>query len=634
MHAVISRFGFQPRQFYYTLRTAIGACCALFLAWALGLEHPQWAAMSVWIASQPTRGMLLEKGLFRMLGTALGCLFGIGLVLASHNQPWMLVIGLALWVSTCAGIGNILRGYASYGAILAGYSAALVALINTAHPEQIMAVGVDRFATVLVGISVALLIGCIFNPVRQADVLRDRVHMLTVRLLRDLAASLNGTLHAPTAEHRALLSEIALIEEGLDPHASGSLRSRNVARTLRQLLVAQVSVVLWMGSGCSAVYPRAVANALIDSATGLARSAGDAAVLDPLRHALSLVPEDAPLADVLQRLQAALQQALALEPEQEPLLRAFESHPMHRDWVGMGQVALRVLVVMLLVGGFWVITGWKPGAYILLGSSVMLSLFSTFDNPALMMRPVIIGSALGLTAALFCRWLLWPAAGSQLELLYLLIPLILIGAPILAHPRTAPIGLDYNLILLIMLQPSYPLKGEFSTSLMSGIAMLAAPCLAMLAYRWIFRQGLAQRAQMIKRMMLSELEGMAADPKVISHRSIWQARLYHRLIRLVRLSDKAGGSDATTLDYCLTILQMGTLVIHLHTHADALTTQAASRRVMQSTLLRLSRLRSNPQQALNALRRMSHSRHARHLPRPELLKRGMQGLQLCMAQGD
>lgn len=64
---------------------ALTSLCAMSLALILGIEHPLWAAMPVWAMSQPTRGLLLEQGLFRLLGTILGAVIGLGIWAASEQ---------------------------------------------------------------------------------------------------------------------------------------------------------------------------------------------------------------------------------------------------------------------------------------------------------------------------------------------------------------------------------------------------------------------------------------------------------------------------------------------------------------------------------------------------------------------
>src|SRR5690554_669273 len=94
----LTRLGFNVPQLTFSLRTALASGLAMLLAWWIGLEHPQWSAMTVWAVSQPVRGMLLEKSLFRALGTLLGTLFGVMLVLLTgDNLPYM-VVSLALWI--------------------------------------------------------------------------------------------------------------------------------------------------------------------------------------------------------------------------------------------------------------------------------------------------------------------------------------------------------------------------------------------------------------------------------------------------------------------------------------------------------------------------------------------------------
>lgn len=123
-----TQFGFDGPRLTYALRTAFASCVALLVAWFIGLEHPQWSAMTVWAASQPLRGQLLEKSFFRFAGTIIGVIVGVILVVIASDRPIVLVIGLALWLGFCAGLGNVQRGFLSYGTMLAGYSAAMVAL--------------------------------------------------------------------------------------------------------------------------------------------------------------------------------------------------------------------------------------------------------------------------------------------------------------------------------------------------------------------------------------------------------------------------------------------------------------------------------------------------------------------------
>ena len=138
--------GFDLPRMRFAFRTALACVVALLLAWALGLEHPQWAGMSVWAAAQPTRGQLIEKSFFRFAGTVSGTIVGVLLVLGFEIHPAILVIGLALWIAVCTWIGNLQRGFVAYGTVLAGYSASMVALLDTAHPDHVFALGADRLA--------------------------------------------------------------------------------------------------------------------------------------------------------------------------------------------------------------------------------------------------------------------------------------------------------------------------------------------------------------------------------------------------------------------------------------------------------------------------------------------------------
>lgn len=155
--------------------------------------------MTVWASSQPTRGLLDERSLFRLLGTIIGVIFGVFLVWNFAGTPLVIIFGLALWVGFCVWLGNLLRGFVSYGAMLAGYSAAMVVLLDTGQPGSILHLGIDRLLTVGLGVAIALLVGLVFTPDDAEGTVVTRIRLLTVQVLRLLEMRLcNNTAHPAT----------------------------------------------------------------------------------------------------------------------------------------------------------------------------------------------------------------------------------------------------------------------------------------------------------------------------------------------------------------------------------------------------------------------------------------------------
>ena len=242
------QWGFDTTKLPHNLRTALAAFLAVLIAWALGLQHPQWAGMTVWAAAQPLRGQMLEKSLFRITGTMIGTVAGVALVLVAHGDILWLVTGLAVWMGICAGLGNLQRGFASYGTMLAGYSAAMVALLDWAHPENVYTLGWDRLFTALTGVFTALLVGWLFTAKGTRIPGDSKIRHLCARLLRDLAQAAIQP-DAPQISAKVLAERLSLmgaIEEGLEPHAAGSQRSREAVRALRRLINAQIYAMAWM----------------------------------------------------------------------------------------------------------------------------------------------------------------------------------------------------------------------------------------------------------------------------------------------------------------------------------------------------------------------------------------------------
>src|SRR6516162_9431377 len=64
----------------FAVKTYAASLLALYIAFWAGLEDPRWAFLTVYIVSQPDSGLVLAKGLYRILGTIAGVLGVIALV--------------------------------------------------------------------------------------------------------------------------------------------------------------------------------------------------------------------------------------------------------------------------------------------------------------------------------------------------------------------------------------------------------------------------------------------------------------------------------------------------------------------------------------------------------------------------
>ncbi len=607
----LSGQGFDLERLRFSLRTALAACLALIVAWAIGLEHPQWSAMTVWAASQPVRELLVEKSLYRALGTLVGTAVGLLLLLATGDSLLWLVIGLALWVGLCAGIGNALHSMIAYATLLSGYSASMVALLGTASGMNTLALGADRLLTVLVGVIMALVVGLALTPRASRSALEERGRRSTARVLHLLAQRLGPQPRGTRLAPNELLSDIAILEAGLEPSAAGSRRARHSARSQRAILAALTAALLWVRRREHGQRQAAAHEAVAEAALAMDNAEPLPTVAAHLNRASQLAEaEDPALGEVLGRLAATLTQRQQFRDTGRTDRDASRRQvTRHRDWIHARHAMLRTTGVLLVIGLAWVATGWSAGAYVMLGTSVMVTLFSTFENPAWIMRRILAWQAVGALCAVALRWLAWPLASAEWQLIAMLLPLILVTVVPFSHRRTQNGSMDYVMILLLLSQPSLPLTGTFAHSLALALAVVAGPLLALIAFRLIFPTNARRRQRHLEAMMLHELENLASRGDS-QREALWQARLYHRVMRLVHWAHLQGEATHRVVDASLAALTLGeTLEALRHYSQEQGKNQAdpGTRRRLEACLRRIARLRQAPLEAAAALERLART---------------------------
>jgi len=111
----------------FGLRLWASVCLSLYVAFALELSEPSWAATTAALVCTPVLGASLRKASFRMVGTAVGAVAIVILAAAVRQDRVGFLVGLAVWCSICVFVATLLRNFAAYAAALSGYTAAILA---------------------------------------------------------------------------------------------------------------------------------------------------------------------------------------------------------------------------------------------------------------------------------------------------------------------------------------------------------------------------------------------------------------------------------------------------------------------------------------------------------------------------
>ena len=117
--------------------TTFAALAALGIAYALELNNPYSAAVTVLIVAHPVHGMVLAKSISRFAGTLAGCLVAILLMGLFAQIPELFMLGLGLWMGVCSFGSTLLRNFRSYGTVLAGYTVVLITMPGVDAPQTL-----------------------------------------------------------------------------------------------------------------------------------------------------------------------------------------------------------------------------------------------------------------------------------------------------------------------------------------------------------------------------------------------------------------------------------------------------------------------------------------------------------------
>jgi uncharacterized membrane protein YccC len=229
--------GFPLSGWAFALRIWAAMMVALYAAFWLQLDSASSAAVTIGILALQTRGQAYEKAVYRVLATAIGVVASFVIAGLFPQTRELFLIGFAGWLGLCVYAGGLLDGNRAYGAVLAGYTVAVVAVLQIDSPQSVFTTGVNRGAAIVVGVAALALVGDAFAAPNvhpglfgKLTAARQRVRAFALAILRGESAHpihLANLLREITALHPDIT---ALTIESSDGGARGAAaRSAAVA---------------------------------------------------------------------------------------------------------------------------------------------------------------------------------------------------------------------------------------------------------------------------------------------------------------------------------------------------------------------------------------------------------------------
>ncbi len=609
--------GFTPPKradWIFAIRATIAGLVALSIAYALKLENPQWAMMTVFIVAQPVAGMVLAKGFFRLAGTIIGAIAALAIGWVGGGNPTLFLIALAIWIGLCTFAASLLRNPESYGAALAGYTAAIISLPAFGHPHLANELAIARASEIALGIVCAALASRFVLP----QLARDQIAGRLTGLIRDLAAyaefAFGGADRAKlvTLNRRIIAETQALGEmraylrlEGPSPAAHG----RSVRRTIGYLLSA-LSAARMLRLHAAPANPalppmRGRLKAVVHE---IAATPGALDDIAPWMARLTDIARDAragPLPqDGADRIGAAARLAMAAEFSDalKEVLNGLEAlrHPgsrrpeggqpaivIHRDVRAALRNAVRAALATTLVAIFWIATQWADAAGVTIIVAVVSSLFASRPAPIQTAFGFFRGTLLAVPFAFLVGQVALPALPGFGWFVLFVVPVLIPAALAMANPRRVGTATAFAINFLAFLSPHQAMVYAPVHFLNQTASILAGILLSIGVFATVLPARPRDSVRRIVDAIREDLVRLCLHERA-PRRTAFETLAYDRINQLMPFAQRPGSGGDLMLSGSVAAVTVGLEILSLRDAKQAL--PPADREWVDGFLKRLAAL--------------------------------------------
>ena len=169
----MSIFTIASQHIRFAVKLACAIVLALFVGFHVQLETPRWAVLTAAIVAagpafaaggEPWSGAIRYRGMLRIIGTFIGCIAGLIIIIAMIRAPLLMLMVCCLWAGFCTWVSSLVRVENSYAWGLAGYTALIIVITIQAEPLLTPQFAVERCSEIVIGIVCAIVADLLFSP--------------------------------------------------------------------------------------------------------------------------------------------------------------------------------------------------------------------------------------------------------------------------------------------------------------------------------------------------------------------------------------------------------------------------------------------------------------------------------------
>ncbi|MET7243457.1 FUSC family protein [Methylobacterium sp. EM32] len=546
----------------YAVRIWLAMMLALYAGFWLQLESASSAAVTVAILAQPRRGQALSKAAYRFLGTVIG--FAVAILFAAlfaQDRVEMLV-AFATWMGLCVFVANYLQGTKAYGAMLSGYTVAIIAINNIDAPQSVFATGVERVAAITLGIvSITFINDALSAPYVFPELsagmakARDAVRDFVRKAVRDGDPGPEDAADAMrlVAAPRDAIGVVATEFHDGENRAAGARSA--VAALFASVAAARSFALAVARSGDPDDLRTTVLAGLDGDRDALpalvarldALAAGDHADPDAvLRHRRAI--------DLLRQDRLAADGIAALETGRAPLrdMRL----PVHRDFPDAMRNAARVVITIAISAALFILSGWPATSSALLQVSAFAALASINPNPIGFATGALWGMPLAAACAGIVEFIVLDGGQGFPLLAIAMAPVIITACLLSLRPATASLGFILLVFFPVVLSPANPQPYNPESYVNASVLFCVSGLILFLVIRIVLPTTNAQRRRWsLQAARADVIEALSGEPQEADERVNLDA---DRLVQFAGWGGTAGAVRRATLRHAFALAALDT----------------------------------------------------------------------------